>query len=168
MKKNLVCLLLFVLSVNVSAQHMEFNGVEMTGAANEFVSKLKAKGWIDFYEKEAANDPRLTTIKKDSWASFKDVVACVCTTPKSKIVYAVVLDIPVNNFNVSFEYLKQSLLSKYGEPISDEGNGIIFGSGNPRIGFLVLNKLPSGNSITCTYFDLEGYSINKSETQSDL
>ena len=168
MKKLLISLLLCLFCLNISAQHMEFNGVEMTGSASDFVAKLKAKGWKDFYEKEAANDPRLTTLKKEIWASFKDVVACVCTTPKSNVVFTIILDIPVNNFQISFESLKQSLIAKYGEPLTDEDNCIMFGSGNPTIGCVILNKLPDGESITCSYLDLDGLAKNSKETQSDL
>ena len=118
MKKILFTLLLGLLSLNLYAQHMKFNGVEMGGTLNSFVAKLKAKGWRDCYNEEAARTPRITALKKSNWAGLDDVMIGVYATPKTKTTYMVIVfcKCDYTGFSDYLEHLKTSLTNVYGYP----------------------------------------------------
>lgn len=171
MKKILITLLLGLLSLNLDAQHMKFNGVEMTGSLSSFVAKLKAKGWRDCYNESAANNPRITALEKSNWAGLNDVMIGVYATPKTKTTYLVIVNYicSQDEFYYCLENLKSSLTSVYGEPDVVDGDYVFYVDNNYElIGYIRLETKMEDGCLRCTYSDKKGFSLNEKEKQSDL
>lgn len=118
MKRLLTMLLMAVMFVSAYAQdeaeHMTFMGVPIDGPLDEFVNKMKQKGFT--YLKE---DNGLTFMKGD-FTIYNDCKLLVSSPEASDDVCCVVVVFPPQqdwaSLEADYDWLKSMLTKKYGEP----------------------------------------------------
>ena len=134
MKTKLLCLILVIASVTMSAEgHMTFKGVELNGSLQEFVSKMETQGFTLKKYLDTANG----AIMKGSFMGYSNCEIYIYTTPNSKIVRLVKVYLPEqenNWYSLKSDYTNsvEAFTNKYGKPKDqvnffskpfDEGDG---------------------------------------------
>lgn len=191
--KNLRLLLSFLsllFALVVSAKHLEFMGIPITGTINSFQTKLQGKG-CSLYK---YNSELPTGIRGFNGVfAGKDCNIYVWYNHRSKIVYKVraVVDCgtSLESSHNTFRYFKNLLLQKYeglalnSDMLEDSSNGeydfdmIVIEPpiqvGAPAIGGITLNIIeydtfPISYGVAITYEDIENSSKNENDTLNDL
>lgn len=118
MKRLFFFLAVALLAVNVFAEgHLKFKGVEINGTPQEFIQKLKAKGFT-YIGKESGSDMLL-----GDFAGFKECVVGVVSFSDKVAKVAVIIPDESNSWNLlynKYSSLKEMLTQKYGEPSVDK------------------------------------------------
>ena len=177
-------------SLSLSAKHLEFMGIPISGTINSFQAKLQAKGCS-----LASNNKDLPTGIRGFTGVFagKDCDIIVWYNHKTKIVYQVraVVDCgsSLDNAHNTFLYYKNLLNQKYKEialtsdMLEDSSNGdynfdmvileppIEVGAqaiGTINLFIIEYDTYPSSYGVSITYEDLENSTKNENETLNDL
>ena len=119
MRKNLIAMMAAFLMLGSicyaqeEVKHMDFKGIPMDGDLSSYITKLNQKGFkTTSVEEEAA-------ILKGQFAG-EDVELAVYSTPRSKMVYMVVVVFPEQSswysIKADFKKLENNLEEKYGAP----------------------------------------------------
>lgn len=127
MKKMVLSLILAMMACAMMAQeHMTFKGVEIDGTMEEFVAKLKEKGFV--YEGEENG----VAIMRGDFAGYGDCEVAVLTMGDEDVVNAVGVMFHEREewtaIETDYNTLKAMLIEKYGRPYSvvEEFNGRTF------------------------------------------
>lgn len=115
MKKLLTAVVLLCTIFTAAAQeHLTFKGVPIDGTMNEFVSKLKQKGFTYLGDFEG------TAIIEGDFAAHKNCTVCVVALESTKKVNTVIVAFPNadtwDQLDMTYSQLKEWLTQKYGEP----------------------------------------------------
>ena len=150
MKRFFIFLIAAILAVGVMAEnHMKFKGVEIDGTPQEFVQKLKAKGFT-YMGKESGSDMLL-----GDFAGFKECVVGVASFADKVAKVAVIIPDDSNSWNLlygKYSSLKEMLTQKYGEPTSDKEEWQGYG-GKPRDDNSCMHELQMNRANIGSYFE---------------
>ena len=115
MKKLIFCFALFFVSHLLMAQeHMTFKGVEIDGALNEMVAKLKTKGFVLLGAEDGV------ALMEGDFAGYRNCKIAVLSMKETGKVNAVGVSFPEreewSSIEGDYDKLKSMLTEKYGEP----------------------------------------------------
>jgi hypothetical protein len=119
MKKILISLIL-VLAVTVSfaqtqlSAHISFKGVPIDGTLNEYVAKMKQKGFTLIGTEDGV------AMLKGDFAAYKDCIIGIATLKQKDLVSKITVIFPKRDtwslLSSNYFSLKEMLAQKYGEP----------------------------------------------------
>lgn len=194
MKKILFTILLSLTIMSAYAQsesqHLTFKGVPIDGTLNEYVSKMKQKGFMFMTTQDG------TALLKGDFAGYKGCTVGVSTLKQRDLVSKIVVIFPSydNWSGVSNNYfsLKDMLTEKYGQPanVVEEFQGIItpetdnskmhelrmdrskfvtvFSTSKGDIQLSMSSDKMGGACVLLTYFDRINGDVVRSEAMDDL
>jgi hypothetical protein len=123
MKKIIILVIVFFTSIISFAQvqmkpdstdHLTFKGVPINGTLNEYVSKMKKKGFVHIGTKD-----RIAMLKGD-FAAYKNCIVGVATLKQMDLVSKITVIFPEQDtwsgLSSNYFSLKELLTEKYGEP----------------------------------------------------
>lgn len=154
----IICFLSFCGSY-ISAQaltHLRFKSIPLDGEISSFVSKMKSSGFIDH-----PNSGNYTTnaLLKGTFAGLDNCTIKIEATPKSKIVYKVVVSTDYYTDWYSIESAYKSFLSSYRDKYSQISQcDFIYYPYNSVRGWEI-NAIFRGKYSLFTYFAAEGGEI---------
>jgi hypothetical protein len=97
-----------------STDHLTFKGVPINGTLNEYVSKMKKKGFVHIGTKD-----RIAMLKGD-FAAYKNCIVGVATLKQMDLVSKITVIFPEQDtwsgLSSNYFSLKELLTEKYGEP----------------------------------------------------
>ncbi|WP_405207204.1 hypothetical protein [Aquimarina sp. LLG6339-5] len=95
-------------------KHMEFKGIPIDGALNEYVSKMKKEGFT-----LVGTESGIAMLKGD-FAGYKNCIVGVATLKQKDLVSKITVIFPESDtwssLSSDYFYLKELLTEKYGEP----------------------------------------------------
>lgn len=157
MKRLFILLVAVLIAANICAEeHMKFKGVEIDGTPQEFVQKLKARGFT-YIGKESGSDMLL-----GDFAGFKECVVGVASFSNKVAKVVVIIPDDSNSWNLlygKYSSLKEMLTQKYGEPSFDKEEWQGYG-GKPKndsscMHELRMNRANIGCNFATPYGDIE-------------
>ena len=118
MRRIIISILTIFASIAVFAQtesqHLTFKGVPIDGTLNQFVSKMRTKGFVGTVNRDG------TAALKGDFAGYKGCVIIVSTLQNKDLVSTIGVVFPECNTWETLErnylQLKEMLTTKYGEP----------------------------------------------------
>ena len=150
-EKRLFFILVAVMMVtSIQAEgHMKFKGIEIDGVPQEFVQKLKAKGFTHI-GKENGSDMLL-----GDFAGFKNCVIGVASYADKVAKVAVIIPDDSNSWSLfygKYASLKEMLTQKYGEPSADEEEWQGY-EGKPKDDNSCMHELKMDRAKIGSYFE---------------
>ncbi len=188
MKKFILSLIVAFASCIAFAQsesHLEFKNIPITGKRATFVQKLKEQGFIKINE----------FVLQGSFAGYSNCTIILNSTPKTDIVYQVIVSFPSKTTWIDLELqyyeLKTAYTEKYSSPFSIEyfnspykkGDGYEFfalknsyarysssftitDKNNSNIMIILFSDSSVKASVTIGYTDAEGKALCKTEEKT--
>ena len=118
MKKLFTFLAAVMVAVSMMAEgHMKFKGVEIDGTPEEFVSKMKAKGFV-----YTGNQDGIETMVGD-FATYKNCVLYLTSLENKMVKVSVIFPDEADTWSLlynKYTTLKDLLTTKYGKPVIDK------------------------------------------------
>ena len=116
--KNKILTLIFALTLTLTfaqkSEHLSFKGVPINGTLNEYVYKMKQKGFTHIVTEGC------TALLNGDFAGYKDCHMGVSTLKQKDLVYKIGVIFPAqetwSRLSANYFDLKQMLTEKYGEP----------------------------------------------------
>lgn len=139
-----------MMAVTMMAEgHMKFKGVEIDGTPQEFIQKLKAKGFT-YVGKEGGSDMML-----GDFAGFKECVVGIVSSNNKVAKVAVIIPDESNSWKMlygKYSSLKEMLTTKYGEPSVDKEEWQGYG-GKPRDDNSCMHELRMNRATIGAYYE---------------